>query len=711
VFAWVVGLGALLLFQVQLVLGKQLLPWYGGTSAVWTTCLLFFQSALLAGYAWAHLVARHLSPRRQRDAHLALVGAALALVAWRAISWPSPITPGEWARPSSPEAPTRAILGLLGSTIGLPFLALAATSPLLQSWFARVKPGASPFWLFALSNAGSLAGLVGYPLLVEPLAPVRTQGWLWSAAFAAYAAGVAWCATFAGKRPLSSRGAPSGSGDEGSAGTASPSGPGPPRSLGMAGLWVALAFFPSVMLAAVTSHLTQEVAAVPLLWMLPLALYLLSFILSFAWPDAPRPAWRVALVAAAALAVFGLHGALLMGATPRAGLWCAILLVYGMAGHGELARLRPAPERLTGYYLAIAAGGALGGLLNAVVAPLFFTGYWELHLGILAGPLVVLVAAGTADPAAPDGEVVRRDDRPAADARRLQVAGAVGVAALAVALAVDVVDQGRGVEVAARGFYGVLRVVREEPGEPDELLKLLHGRICHGTQLVVPRRRTEATTYFGPSSGVGLALLRHPKRLAGRPMRVGVIGLGVGTLAAWSRAGDLYRFYELDPAVARLSGGDEPRFTYLRDAAGQASVALGDGRLVLEREPPQAFDVLAVDAFSSDAVPTHLLTREAFSSYLRHLAPGGVLAVQVTNRYVDLKPVVRGAATALGLEAEHVPSFENGIRWSSDWMLVARGRSLLDDEVVSAATLPPQGQAGDVTWTDDWSNLLRVLKR
>jgi SAM-dependent methyltransferase len=488
---------------------------------------------------------------------------------------------------------------------------------------------------------------------------------------------------------------------------------------------MALAFFPSVMLAAVTSHLTQEVAAVPLLWMVPLALYLLSFILSFAWPDAPRPAWRVALAAATALAAFGLQGAQGWAATPRVALWCAILFVYGMAGHGELARLRPTPERLTGYYLAIATGGALGGLLNAVVAPLVFTGYWELHLGILAGPLAVIFASAIADPLSPNGgsspdsdgaprddnNGAPRDDRAAAGARQVRMAAILATAVLAIALAVDASGEREGVEVATRGFYGVLRVVREEPGEPDELLKLLHGRICHGTQLTAAHRRAEATTYFGPTSGVGLALRLHPRRVAGWPLRVGVVGLGVGTLAAWSRPGDAFRFYELDPAVARLSAGTAPVFTYLRDAAGEVSVALGDGRLVLEREPPQAYDVLVVDAFSSDAIPTHLLTRQAFAAYLRHLAPGGVLAVHVTNRYVDLKPVVRGAAVALGLEAEHVPSFENGTGWSSDWMLVARDRALLDEEVVSAATLPRLPRAEVLAWTDDWSNLLRVVKR
>jgi hypothetical protein len=477
----------------------------------------------------------------------------------------------------------------------------------------------------------------------------------------------------------------------------------------MTGLWLSLAFFPSLMLAAVTSHLTQEVAAVPLLWMLPLALYLVTFVLSFAWPDAGRAAGRLALAAAAGLALFGLHGGLYLHVGPRLALWCAILFAYGMAGHGELARRRPEPGRLTGYYLAIAAGGALGGVLAAVVAPIAFNGYWELHLGILAGPVAILAAA--CHSSSPDRDEAPRSDTPSAGARQALVVAALATVVLAAALAVDVVAQGRGVVRASRGFYGVLRVVREEAGNPDECLKLLHGRISHGLQLADPARRDDLTTYFGPSSGAGLAIRRHPKRLAGRPLRIGVIGLGVGTLAAWSLAGDVVRFYELDPEVVRLSRGERPTFTYVRDARGAVSVALGDGRLALEREPPQGYDVLVVDAFSSDAIPTHLLTREAFAAYLRHLAAGGVIAVHITNRYVGLQPVVRGAAAALSLHAEHVPSFEKGVLWASDWMLVARDRALLDDEIVITATLPGLPRAGEVLWTDDWSDLFRVVKR
>ena len=321
---------------------------------------------------------------------------------------------GRWAKPLAPDAPIAAILVLLASTIGLPFVVLAATSPLLQAWFARLRPGQSPFWLFALSNGGSLLGLLSYPLLVEPLLSVRVQGWLWSVAFAVYAGGVAWCAVI--PRSDVSRG------DEESAGP--PADPSHADTAGRARgdrasvLYLALAFFPSVMLGAVTSHLTQEVAAVPFLWMVPLALYLLSFIVCFSWPDAGRAGWRVALAVAAGLAVFGLHGELMMKVPPRIVMWCGVLFVYAMAGHGELARRRPEPPGLTGYYLAIAAGGALGGLLNAVVAPLLFTGYWELHLGILAGPLVVLMATATADSSSPATDEAPRNDRDRDDAPR-----------------------------------------------------------------------------------------------------------------------------------------------------------------------------------------------------------------------------------------------------------------------------------------------------
>ena len=690
-FAAATGIAAALVFQVQLVAGKRLLPWFGGTSALWTTCLLFFQSALVAGYAWAHLLADRFSPRRQRDLHLLLLAAALGLLGWHALGWPSPITPGDASRPVPAEPPVLAVLGRLALAVGLPFVALAATSPLVQAWFVRVRPGASPFWLFAFSNAGSLVGLLSYPLVVEPYVSLTRQGWLWSAAFAADAVLVAACALLAAR-----------AGHDAPAPAPIAGGAAERLTAGRVCLWVALSAVPSLMLLGVTSHLTQEVAAVPLLWMLPLAVYLATFIACFGWPQvAARSAWGPLAAAGGLLAVIGLQRALVLGARSRTLLWLAVLLVSAMACHGELVRSRPGARRLTTFYLSVAVGGALGGVMGALVAPFLLDGYWELHAAVVAGPLVVAVAAWLA----PED----RCDDPGR--RRAAAFAAVYVLGLAAWLAHDVTASRRRAVLVERGFYGALRVEREAVGTRDEALKLMHGRTAHGLQLVDPARRGEPTTYFGPTSGVGLAIRRHPRRLRGEPMRIGIVGLGVGTLAAWSRPGDTLRFYELDPEVVRLSQGEQLLFTYVRDAPASVSVAVGDGRLSLERETPAGYDVLVLDAFSSDAIPAHLLTREAFAVYLRHLGAEGVLAVQVTNRYVDLKPVVRGVAASTGLQAVHVPSFERGVLWSSDWMLVGRGGGVLDDELVSAGSLPPLGSRSDVVWTDDWSDLVSVLKR
>jgi hypothetical protein len=712
VTAAVVGLSAFLLFFVQLLLGKRLLPWFGGGAAVWTTCLVFYQAALLAGYAWAHFVTR-LEPRRQRDSQLLLLAAALLVLAWHGSSWPSPLTPH--APTGWLERPVAGILALLASTIGLPFVALAATSPLVQAWFVRLHPGASPYALFALSNAGSLAGLLSYPLVLERVLDLDRQGWLWAWLFTAFAIGTAWLAIAVGRNPGGVRAhatprtwPPPVTGTALAEASPSSASTVPLRERETAEpdapVWIALAFVPSLALAAVTSQITQEIAPLPLLWMLPLALYLLSFVLAFAWPDRGAAAAPWALSAAAALALVGLDRALELGAVARIALWLLVLLVYALAGHGELARRRPSVSGLTRYYLAIASGGALGGLFAAVIAPSLFDGYWELHLALVLGPATLAWArAANPAPAAADTDAPAR--------RQRWALAAVGLVVLAAVLIADVVRDRESLVHERRGFHGVLRILREDAGEPDEHLRLVHGRISHGLQLTATPRRAEPTTYYGAESGVGLAIQRHPKRLAGRPMHVGVVGLGVGTLAAWSRAGDRYRFYELDPAVVRLSEGAAPLFTFLRDARGETLVTLGDGRLALDAEGPQGYDVLALDAFSSDAVPVHLLTLEAFRVYLRHLADGGVLAVHVTNRHLDLKPVVRGAARALRLHAAHVPAADRGLAWGCDWMLLARERSTLGDEALSAATLPPLPRSGEVVWTDGWSDLLAVLKR
>jgi hypothetical protein len=461
------------------------------------------------------------------------------------------------------------------------------------------------------------------------------------------------------------------------------------------------------MFLAVTSQLCQELAVVPLLWMLPLALYLLTFVLCFEYGHLyRREAFLALLVFAAGAGTLALYKGTLLGARTQIAVFSLVLLVCGLTCHGELARLKPRAERLTVFYLVVAAGGAAGGIFTGIVAPRLFPSFFELHTALLAGPVVLLLAV-----LRDEGSWLNRGPRHLVWALRASVVA--WVAALAVALSFHVQDSYRGAEMIVRNFYGVLRVIRHDPGTDLEMVQLKHGRIIHGLQLMAPERRREPTTYYGERTGVGLALERHPRRLAGLPLRVGCVGLGVGTLAAYGRPGDAFVFYEINPQVIALSQGERPTFTYLRESPAETTIVQGDARLSLEREPPRQFDVLAVDAFSSDSIPVHLLTREAVAVYLRHLrAPDGVVAVHVSNRYLDLKPVTQGIAGVLGLRLGYF--FSMGIldAWPSDWILLAPGGELLDDPQVWGAGVPlAVNTPGLPVWTDSYSDLLRVIKR
>ncbi len=723
-FGLAVFLGAFLLFQVQLILAKRLLPWFGGAPAVWTTCMLFFQVALLLGYAYAHALVRA-APRRQRDAHLALLGAVLVLLAVRAAAWPSPLTPGEDWKPGAAASPIPLILALLAASAGLPYLVLAATGPLVQSWLARTRPDASPYRLFALSNLGSLLGLLSYPFLVEPWLSVVGQGWLWTLGFILYALAVWACYSstphpdppmrrnaselaLAREALLHSDASPHvGGGERWSAGGSAPSSTLQPPSLVDHILWFGLAAVASTLLLAVTSALCLDVAVVPFLWVLPLALYLLSFVLCFEYERLYRRAvWLAAVAVAGPACAYALFRGTDLPIRAQVAVYAGALFVYCMACHGELARGKPSPTHLTSFYLTVAAGGAAGGVFTGLLAPVLFLGYWELNLALVGGP-VLLVAVLLLDP---DSWLNRGT---AARVWAFRIGAYAGLAALAGTLVAQVVSNLRGAGDVRRGFFGVIAVALENRGDPDEWRKLRHGRITHGLQFTSAARRREPTTYYGPKSGAGLALRRHPRRLAGQPLRVGLVGLGVGTLAAFAQAGDVFRAYEINPDVLRLSTGPDPAFTFLRDAPAEVTTILGDARLALERDPPLGLDVLALDAFSSDAIPVHLLTREAFALYLRHLrGPDGVVAVHVSNKYLDLKPVVRGLAGAFGLRAVLVDSPASGSVWSSDWVIVVRDDALLRDPEVDAAALPlAVNEPGLPLWTDDYSNLLLALKR
>ncbi len=663
--AGTIFLSSFLLFLVQPLIARLILPWFGGSAAVWTTCMLFFQVLLVAGYAYAHWLGR-LSGRRQALVHTVLLVAALATL---------PIAPDASWKPAGGAEPITRILLVLGATVGLPYFLLASTSPLIQLWFSRARPGANPYRLFALSNLASLIALLGYPFAVEPLLAAQGQVRIWSWLFAAFAL---LCATLAWLTPP---------GGALVAQAAAPSAV--PR--GRYGWWLALSATGSLLLLAVTNHLTQNVASVPLLWLVPLTIYLLTFIVVFEGKGWYRPglAWPFVTAALAGTAWLLVDSELHYRLALQLAVFLPALFVGCLFCHGELYRLRPDPARLTAFYLTISVGGALGGLLVAVVAPLVFNGYYELGLGLAM--LAVLAALRL-------GDVGRL-------ARYATLATLFGVVACA---AYDGMREQRDVLTSERSFYGVLRVKEYSPGEESHLRRLVHGTILHGEQYMHGDLRRLITTYYTPSSGIGAAI----RSKQDHPIKVGVIGLGTGTIAAYGRPGDVYRFYEIDRHVVEIARRE---FTFLSDSAARVEIALGDARLSLEREPPQGFDVLAVDAFSSDAIPVHLITREALATYLRHMKPDGIVAFHVSNRFLDLVPVVARISSEQGAQAmlvEDDPEEDDPSgRSRSDWVLVSRSRQALAAKaIVERDATPAEDRPEWRTWTDDYSNLIQILK-
>lgn len=682
-FAIPIFLGAFLLFLVQPFLAKFILPWFGGGSGVWTACLLFFQIGLLAGYAYAHGLVRLLTPRRQAAVHVAMLAVSLLFL---------PVVPSDAWKPGPGDDPVWGILGLLAATIGLPYIALSATSPLLQAWFARKNPGMSPYRLYALSNVGSLLPLAIYPFLVEPVLARRTQAIAWSGLFVAFTATCAWAAV--GVWRAAATPAP-GSGGARKRGHSVET---PPRtSVARVGLWVALPAIASTLLLSSTRQLSEEIAPVPFLWIVPLVAYLLSFIVCFEWPRLYyRPVFYTALLGAL-WAVTKLVNPGPMGIEPQIALQVGALFVSCMVCHGELYRLRPAPERVTGFYLAIAAGGALGGVTVALVAPRFFVTYTEHYAAAVACP-VLAAACVLATPGAN-----RRWVRTASVVALLVAAG-WGASTMKTRLA----ERTQGVVAATRNFYGVVTVVVRDPDDPARAYKRMeHGRIAHGAQILDAAKRRTPTMYFSPGSGAGRLLTGFPK--AG-PLRVGIVGLGAGTLAAYDRPGDVYRFYEIDPNVVRLA---REQFTFLSDAAGTVEVVTGDGRLAMEREASQAYDVLILDAFAGDVIPAHLLTAEAFATYARHLAPGGAIAIHATNRYLDLSREIVPLAERLGYEVGVVdtPREVGRLIWAARYIILSKNPAVFATSTLAGAAVragPDWPRARP--WTDDYQALYPLLR-
>lgn len=667
-YAGTIFLGAFLLFLVQPIMAKQILPWFGGSAAVWATCMVFFQVMLLAGYAYADWTTRRMSPRRQTWLHLALLAVSLAIL---------PIIPDAAWKPSGEENPSARILAMLAVSIGLPYLMLATTSPLIQAWFTRRFHGKLPYRLFALSNLASLLALLAYPVLVEPWISTHVQSIVWSAAYVVFAALCAAAGLTALKAPQStpSPAAAAGNTEE------------PPPTLGRQLLWLTLAALGSFMLLAVTNHICQNVASIPFLWIVPLSLYLATFIFAFDHPRWYHRGFFITLTAIAVPAMAWMFDSLeLAYAIP---VYLVGLFAVCMFCHGEFAQLKPAPRYLTTYYLMLSLGGAIGGLLVGLVAPYVLPGHFEIVIGLIACGLLLLArtlawgwwASGIA-------------------------VAVIGTTAWASGRAIE--DQVSGARVMMRNFYSAIRT--RDAQEPTPFRSLVHGGIMHGGQLLDEDKRLYASSYFGPTSGFGRLFAALPES----PRKVGIIGLGAGSIVAHARAGDVFRFYEINPQVVDLAYRE---FTFLTETKAKTEVVLGDGRLSMEGEPPQNYDVIAVDAFSGDAIPMHLLTRESLAIYVRHLKPDGVIAFQATNRFVDIAPVVERLAAEHGMTAVMItdyPASSEGVNYwlsSTDQILVTRNQVLLQHEKIRSAAQRIEPRPGFPVWTDDFNNLLTVLKK
>ncbi len=651
-------LSAFLLFLIQPIFAKLILPWFGGSSAVWTTCLVFFQTALLAGYLYAHLLSKR-SARKQPFIHIGLLIVALCLL---------PVMPGERWKPSGAGDPAWQILAMLTMVLGLPYFLLAATSPLLQKWLAR--DGSQPYRLFALSNVGALLALAAYPLLIEPRISTRSQDLWWSYGFAAFAL-LCGLAAWTGRSHTSA------------ALEVGPSAVPPQSTLP----WLALSAAGSMMLVSTTNQLTENVAAVPFLWILPLAVYLLSFIICF---ESPRWYRREIFLRLLAMALASLAYALYdiqvsVAIAVAIPLFTVGLFIVCMFCHGELSRLKPVPSRLTTFYLMIALGGALGAILAGLLAPRVFTGIHEFPVSLLFVAALALWVNWQ------EGHT----------ARLLWLTVSV---AMLVALIAEVRGYRKDALFMTRSFYGSLRVVETMRGGQQARM-LFHGTVQHGAQYVDPAKHREPTMYFGPQSGAGLAL----QFCCDGPRRVGIIGLGAGTLAAYGKPGDTFRFYEINPQVIELA---KSHFTFLSDSKAAITIATGDARLSLERETAPPYDIFLADAFSGDAIPVHLLTREAFALYVQHLKPSGILALHVSNQYLTLAPVVAQLASAYGLTARliHSPKDDAHLYAQSDWVVMSRDARFFAHPAIANAATIIEPRPGLRLWTDDYNNLLQVFR-
>jgi len=716
-------IGAGLLFWIQPMFAKMVLPLLGGSPAVWNTAMVFFQAALLAGYAYAHLLSRRFQPRTQLLIHLVmLVGAFLFL----------PISVAQGWIPDAETIPVLWLLGLLAVSIGLPFLAVSATAPLMQRWFSRTghPHAADPYFLYGASNLGSILGLLGFPLILAPLLSVREQSLAWTGGFVVLAVLIAVSGWLTARR-----GAMTDTSDEIAA-------PAPTRPNWRSRIaWIVYSAVPSALLLGVTGHISTDIAAAPLLWVIPLALYLLTFVIVFARrPVVPHwLALRAFPFAAVLLASFFIWPAPTALILP---LHLSVFFAVALMCHGELARRRPPVSHLTEYYLVISLGGLIGGTFTAVIAPLVFNGVYEY-------PLAIVVACALLPPA--KSAFFKRSDFVFAlilvgamfglnalitwlvpdqvlmftaiftcllavmafgrKARPVGFALAVG-AVIASSVSVSVPNDTLARE---RSFFGVYRVAEKANGE---LRVLIHGTTQHGGQRIAADGEIQPISYYAPDGPVAEIIGAVQDTMA--PPSIGIVGLGAGALACYRRPGESWRFYEIDPLVVRLAT-DGRYFDLMPRCAPDAPIIVGDARLTLAHEVDTRFDLLVIDAFSSDAIPMHLMTREAIALFASRLHDGGALVLHISNRYLDLRPIVsalvadQGMVARVGLKSESSAVDGDGatsaiVSSASLWVAIARTAADLDRLSLSGRWTPLEEATDRRVWTDDYSNILEAIR-
>lgn len=661
-------LSAFLLFQVQPIMGKVILPWFGGGANIWTTCLLFYQSLLVLGYAYAHWLASMSDHRRQALIHIIVLLSACALL---------PIIPNPSLKPTDPSFPVLRILVLLLATNGVPYFVLSTNGPLLQSWFSRSHADHSPYRLYALSNAGSLVGLLSYPFFLEPNVSLKNQAVYWSGGFLLCVVLLVSIGWILRRRAFAEEQAPVGKLFSFAEST---------KSTVLS--WFFLSFTGSLLLVSITNQLTENVPPIPFLWIAPLCLYLISFILCFESERFySRSVWT------AGLPVVLVAGIALYAGNPRIGYresllgYLLILAIGTIVCHGELYRRRPDPSSLTFFYLVLSVGAACGSFFVIVMCPLLFTGYYEFPLGLIALAVIwsLWVSSSQLKASQMSSRVMRS-----------------GFVVLFTAIAIHFSLGSSNALVEMRNFYGVLRVV-----DSSAVRVLFHGQLIHGGQFRDPQRKLDPLFYYGPGSGLYRLFGSLRSRAPGEPLRIGVVGMGVGVISAFTKAGDNIRYYEINPQVEEIA---RVHFSFVSDSAAEHVVVLGDARTMLEGEQSQQFDILVLDAFNSDAVPMHLLTEEAFAIYQRHLAPDGVIAVQLSSDHLDLGPVIRAHLKKLKMFGRRYiaqSDLENGLIWN-DWVILSSSNELFRDQQLEAGK--PLVPLDSRPWTDDYSNLLKVIK-